>query len=515
MTEPNYSSHNLIEPEDAFDLPDDNVGLIVGLINGYEEFGAPVRLIQFGNTDATGASVVLPDDDPEAGQGAYSLDVRNVGAESRALRVRLANDTVALKVTGSGLDVGIDTTMASGVQHFFANETGDKIRLSGTTLAGYGLGVNTGELTLYSAGTLNTPDAAGLSVRSNTVGGAGYVVWHAGNDGAGSSLDAGLFAGESISNFALLDALSNHFTGDMLVDGDVVLGSTLGDTVAISGSGSSAGDWGVGGELTVGGNATLGNGLTDVVDVAGLLNVGADVAVTGELSVNGNVTLGNGITDVVDVAGLLNVGVDLDVGGELTVSGNTTLGNGTSDDTTVAGSLYVTQSTYLGTASDDTTIITGETRFKGGSSSGSFKLIPTTVADPTIAINDNSGDQVLGIGNSSSTYQLHVYGDQKVTGELYVDGNVTLGTGATDAVEIKGDVTIRDTLNVKGQSSFEDPVTITDTVYLTGATMVLNTAYIDFDVGDGSPVSRGGVSWDGYVKAKHDGGLIRIYYWDD
>ncbi len=73
----------------------------------------------------------------------------------------------------------------------FANATGDKIRLYSTT---YGLAINPSELTLYH------PSSATLRVRSGPSGSILGTVWHSGNDGAGSGLDADKLRGLSIND---------------------------------------------------------------------------------------------------------------------------------------------------------------------------------------------------------------------------------------------------------------------------------------------------------------------------
>jgi hypothetical protein len=70
-------------------------------------------------------------------------------------------------------------SMASGAIQVFANQLGEKVRL----FTGYGLGVNSGELTLFTGGS--------VAIRSGAWNGSviGTVV-HTGNYGSGNGIDA-------------------------------------------------------------------------------------------------------------------------------------------------------------------------------------------------------------------------------------------------------------------------------------------------------------------------------------
>lgn len=464
----NPSNHNAWEVDPSDPSPTEAVERLVGLVNGYQGHASPVRLIQFGEPDADGNTITLTDaDDPELNDPAYTLDLRNVGTGSRALRIRDKTNSVLLRVTEEGIELGaslvgspvsieddllvygtldvlgtssladlsvadtatfdstvtvsddltveatgtlvaegnveIDgdlafTTQASNI--FFPADTaspattylGDKIRL-GTNAAGtkgYGLGTNTNELTLYSGGTLNGAGAAGLVVRQDTVGGSGYVVWHAGNDGAGSGLDADTLDGVQGANYlqvASANALYVQKSGDTM-SGKLTIAS---------------------GGLDVTGKVTAASGLD--VTATGLAVTNSDLSVRGTLLKTASTGVGVNTTPnaayKLDVSGAtrlngkVGINTDTDASLELNVSGDAKLSGraGIGGNLTDGVALAVTGK---GTISDDLTVRTNK----------------LTVTSNGVGVNTTA----------NSSYSLRVSGSADVTNDLQVQSALTAAT---------------------------------------------------------------------------------------
>jgi hypothetical protein len=102
--------------------------------------------------------------------------------------------------------------------------------------SGVTLWASTGDVTVYRSGSqVAAFTASGLNVASGIQIG-GNVTWHAGNDGAGSGLDADLLDGRQGSEFALLAGAA--FTGSITSTGTVVGASLRGSGFAPSPTGA-------------------------------------------------------------------------------------------------------------------------------------------------------------------------------------------------------------------------------------------------------------------------------------
>lgn len=492
----NASSHSIVEVNPRFDLPDDNIALLIGLINGYENFGAPVKLTQFGLPDFDGSEVVLPDDDPEAGSPTYNLDIRNLGTVGAALRVRDSADNILLKIIAASTYIGNDTTI-DGNQTlngdldlngnaaisgditfetlsniFFANEVADKIRLSGTALAGYGLGVNTNELTLYSAGTLNTPGAAGLAVRSNTVGGAGYRIWHEGNDGSGSTLDA--------------DKLDNVDSTDFLQSTSTL---PAGQSKSYKINGVNSITFGADG-----GGVVFNDGLCQMTAFSGS---------------GFTVYCGTGN----QIRFLTNAGVEFFraknsesepyfKGNKMWHAGNDGAGSGLDADTLDAKN--------TGTGVGDIAFYDASNRVYDsdrvdGLHASAFLLDSGDSANGNYTFSANSGTPVSPDSFTLTNMNLTVNTSTGVTVFKAETDNVGIGTASPDnayILDVQGAVRVNGTARLAGATTFVSTVQCDDYVHFSDD--------VDFNFGSNAGFSRS--TWDGYLLLMHDGVQVEVPY---
>ena len=520
----NASSHQLIEVEERFDLPDDNISFIIGLINGYENFGAPMKLIQFGLDDVDGGTIVLPSDDPEAGQPAYNLDIRNLGTTSAALRVRDNADNILLKILGATTYIGNATTVddtltVSGDSEFwsnlyvaglttldndttingdldlngnaavsgdvtletasnivFANEIADKIRLSGTALAGYGLGVNTSELTLYTAGAINTPGAAGLAVRSNTVGGAGYAIWHAGNDGSGSGLDA--------------DKLDNVDSGDFLQSTTTLSGGQSKSykingvnaiTFASDGGGVIFSDTGGGASCQM--TAFAGSGFTVYCGAGNQLRF---LTGTGSEFFRAKSTESQPYFN----------------GYKLWHEGNDGAGSGLDAD-------YLDSKT-TGTGIGDIAFYDSNNRVYDsdrldGNHASAFLLDSGDSANGNYTFAAVSGTPASPDSFTLTNMNLTVNTSTGVTVFKAETDNVGIGTASPDntyILDVQGAVRVNGTARITGATTFVSTIQCDDYVHFSDD--------VDFNFGSTAGFSRS--TWDGYLLLMHDGVQVEVPY---
>lgn len=489
---------------------------LISAVNGYANQGVPFRLdqvyepsyyaleIQNHSTgtgharikaSAGGTLVLVVDNGPIVGGVATTPASNFYGGVGISNGLGVAN---GLAVAGGITALTPGLIVGTGGIVNFADEFGDKIQLYGSS---YGLAVESGKLVLYSNGTLSSPGSSGLVVASGAYDGTEYKVWHEGNDGHNSTLDADTtdshhadVGGGDVGALAVYDvdgrvydsarleghAASYFSTGSHTHSSDYV--ELAGDTMT--------GDLTINAELHVGGNVTLGDSDTDAVTItsgtsgfaiknrssAGKYTIGATNAADPDLQFkdnSGDTTFElhpSGSTWQAEVNGSLRVDTDLDVYGELYVDGNV----------------------QLGTVGTDAITILGEATF---------------------------GDRI-NLGNSAGD-NTYVSGVLDVTGNLYVDGGCTLGNASGDSHTINGSVTITRALSVDSggvtSSLFGGNVTFQKDIYFTnGADLNLGSlSYLDTYEGDATNATKGGVNFDGYILAKHNGNIIRLYYWDN
>lgn len=273
------------------------------------------------------------------------------------------------------------------------------------------------------------------------------IIWHQGNDGAGSGLDADLLDGQHGSYYAAASSLSNYLplTGGTL-SGDVV---TSGDLVAGSGSGNVA--------LTANdghGNANVTfnhrNGDAEQAGNVGRIEVNVDSTsgATMSFEVRNNSSTGpitinyNGMTLTQNSLTINNSGT----------SGGGTLNAGTVNATTFSGALsgnattattLQTARTINGVSFDGSSNITVADSTKlplaGGTLSGSLYLVDTNTgisegSGNSVRITTNSGWVDVGAQNTSYAHfqtdrsKFYFNKDAHFDGQLYN----YVGGGTTD-----------------------------------------------------------------------------------
>jgi hypothetical protein len=135
---------------------------------------------------------------------AGKLIIRDASGRAQVAAPSAAGDIarkaeVDAKVSKAGDAMIGDLNLGQGVQIDFDDEIGDKIRLYSTL---YGLAVNSNELTLY------LPNTAVPRIRDGPAGTIKGQIWHAGNDGPGSGLDADLLDGSHKADITKLSAMA-------------------------------------------------------------------------------------------------------------------------------------------------------------------------------------------------------------------------------------------------------------------------------------------------------------------
>lgn len=459
---------------------------LISAINGYSNQGVPFRLDQ----------VYEP--------AYYAIDIQNHSTGTGHARIRAsAGGTLMLVVDNGPIISGVATTpatnfyggvgisnglgvanglavaggitaytpgviMGSGAILDFADEYADKIQLYGSS---YGIAVESGKLVLYSGGTLASPGSGGLVIADGSASGTEYKVWHEGNDGPLSTLDADTVDGQHASDFAAASHSHSHNHDSSYVNesGDTMSGAlTINNNLTVTGNasfGDSSGDH----ATIIGGTAGLylkyDNGST------GVYTLGTTSAADPDLQFkdnSGDTTFElhpSGSTWQAEVNGSLRVDTDLDVYGELYVDGNV----------------------QLGTVGTDAITILGEATF---------------------------GDRI-NLGNSAGD-NTYVSGVLDVTGNLYVDGGVQLGDAAGDSHTINGSVTITRAISVDStgvsSSLFGGEITFQKDLYLT------NSADIHLDTGsrifftEGTGAGHSYSSWDGAIEIIYDSATRYVPY---
>lgn len=216
--------------------------------------------IEVGDTGDVSASVYFASN---SGNGQLYKYGSGWGAESGMVAVYSSNGPVALQAGGStkvfvqsGGNVGIGTTSPAYLLDVAGNARAGRIFTTGlygpSTSGNIAIwqydASNTGYGIVYNEGT---PDTLRIDVSGNALTGTpdflvgenyaqinGNTIWHAGNDGSGSGLDADLLDGQHGSYYAAASALSSYLplaggtmTGTIYFSNDMgtALQGTIGD----------------------------------------------------------------------------------------------------------------------------------------------------------------------------------------------------------------------------------------------------------------------------------------------
>jgi len=212
----------------------------------------------------------------------------------------------------------------------------------------------------------------------------------------------------------------------------------------------------------------------------------------GDLSIAGNTTLGNTTADTTQITGSTDISGSLRVDGTLTVTGDTLqedlrttgvtrLGNDMGDKTEITGSLNVTgSSTFSGenakiTIDPDSTSAVIDVLDVGGGTLELIKMRDVAGGDQirisrsggqnSLELLDNGANSVkldskndgfylnnfaIGASSADASNTLSVTGNAKITTNLEVDGNTTLGNQSEiDKVEVSASMGLSGSLDIR------------------------------------------------------------------
>ena len=217
-------------------------------------------------------------------------------------------------------------------------------------------------------------------------------------------------------------------TGDLTHTGTILLNSTgdinlTGNIVQI-GNTTQTGDTSITGDLTHSGSIDL-NSVGDVrltgnITQIGNVNQTGDTSITGNLSHSGSIDL-NSIGDVRLTGNITHIGNvnqtgDSNISGDLVVGGTVTAQEFKTELVTSA-TIFESGSTIFGNSLDDTHTITGSVAITG-SLNVDNRATAISVDSQFFMSPKSVGDMVI-----PSNYNMRIFHDTEITGELYVGAN--------------------------------------------------------------------------------------------
>lgn len=359
---------------------------------------------------------------------------------------------------------------------------GEKLRLSGTS---YGLATAANKLILYSNGTLSSPGATGLVVAAGSFAGTQYTVWHSGNHGSTSGLDADLLDGHDSAYFAVAGALGSYVlkAGDTMTG---VLELKTGSIQALKFT-HTAGD----GSFYLGSTHSATPTL-QLKDASGdLIAEFGDSSSTYQLDIDHSASFGSGSSDAFVVNSTSTFGSAAEFQKAIQITGTSTNARiyAELDDATHANRLLfqdndVNGDSYIGVMPAGANTTAGFNAYNNATpASGQYGQFIATATGVEIQSNALSG--------TALSINLIRAGITHVT----IDSS---GSTFSTVAIFNDDV------------AFNDPVVFTDNPSIVGTTLTLNTAYIDFDLGSTAGFTKS--AWDGYVTVKHDGNTKYVPY---
>ena len=235
---------------------------------------------------------------------------------------------------------------------------------------------------------------------------------------------------------------SLEVTTSATIDGDLIAGPSLLDSVAVTNNASVSGTLDVYGATTVttitsSGAATLNSAsITNNATVGGTLGVTGNVTASADLSVTGNTTLTGtlGVTGATTVTTITSSGAatldsasvtnNLTVGGDATISGSLT----------VQGTLTSIQTTNTEIKDAIINLNQGETGAGVSSGTSGLAILRGSSADATVLWNESAQAFTLKVGSSYADLDVQniaINGDATVTGSATVSGAVTVNNTIT------------------------------------------------------------------------------------
>lgn len=360
------------------------VAQIIGAINGYVGYGVPWVL---SDIDLAGPGVLIRNQNPlGSGLAVYSsnfgtleLVVDDTGVGMTDLFVaNIAEVGVALQVDGTltvvgGTSLGANVFVHNGAVMAWDAGDGAKITFGPSS---YGIGLSGTHLTLFSGG-----GNRGLWFRDASMAGTEWEVWHAGNDGIGSGLDADtvrtLAPGGGPGNLAILDSNSRVLDSEKLEGHSAAYFATIADITAA-----------LAGYIAKGGDTTTG----------AYTFFGGPINISGDLAVSGNGLYVDGTSNKVRINTATVTGWDLTVGsggiysqGEATLTGDVNLGTNGSNSHDVNGTVTfhhavafqdpLTISDSVSVSGSDISMNLGRVNFEGAASWASGAGFTTSAWD--------------------------------------------------------------------------------------------------------------------------------------
>ena len=181
------------------------------------------------------------------------------------------------------------------------------------------------------------------------------------------------------------------------------------------------------------------------VTTLGVTTVNATTVNAVDLNVTGNTVLGNAAGDTITLTGTTTASGNITANGTFSTTSTTNLGDTSADVLTVAATTNINAQTSI-TADQGI-------RLRNSNTAGYWALNATNVADPVLEFKDASGDNMLVINPSASTYAI----------------DVNNGTLATNSARFTGDVLITTDLGVRTVNATSN---LNATANVTGAKIV-------------------------------------------
>jgi hypothetical protein len=346
-----------------------------------------------------------------------------------------------------------DATFSGDVT--LGNAAGDVTTVAGQLTASMGLIIGASEHTYYASTKLLCVAPAEFN---NTATFLNDVIL--GNDSA----DVTTVTGELTASNGLAVSGDASFE-DATFSGDVTLGDAAGDTITVTGR--------FGSDLIPSVFSTYDLGTSDDQWAEAHVDHGHidDITSTGTsnlftVNVTGKLTASNGLA----VSGDASF-EDATFSGGATFSGDVTLGNGREDTITIGGNATFSQQltasngiavegdatfTQRATFSGVTTVnahltASGGIRSNGSSWFGSeVEIAGDLQANGDVTLGDGATDVINVTGQLTASNGARIAGNVQITGDLTTTGDVTLGNGTADVTTISGQLTASNGAEISG-----------------------------------------------------------------